>query len=66
MPIKITKRITKRTIDNVIVDSLFGEGCTDNEQTALKKIITELESKGVEYTMSSYVEKIYKEVYGND
>lgn len=59
-------KITKRTVDNAIVDSLFdARGYTDNEQTALKRIIADLEFKGEEYTMSKYVQKLYKEVYGN-
>lgn len=46
-------KITKRTVNNAIVDSLFdARGYTDNEQTALKRIIADLEFKGVEYTMS--------------
>lgn len=63
MPVKITKR----TVDNAIIDSLFdARGWTDNDHTALKRIIADLEFKGVEYTMSAYVQKLYKEVYGND
>lgn len=59
-------KITKRTVDNAIVDSLFDfRGYTDNDHTALKRIIADLEFKGVEYTMSAYVRKLYKEVYGN-
>ena len=59
-------KITKRTVNNAIVDSLFdARGYTDNDHTALKRIIADLEFKGEEYTMSKYVQKLYKEVYGN-
>ena len=59
--------ITKRTVDNAVIDSFFdARGYTDNDRTALKRIIADLEFKGVEYTMSTYVKKLYREVYGND
>ena len=62
-----TVHITKKTVDNAVINSLFdARGYTDNDQTALKRIIADLEFKGVEYTMSAYVQKLYKEVYGND
>lgn len=63
MPVKITKR----TVDNAIIDSLFdARGWTDNDHTALKRIIADLEFKGVEYTMSAYVKKLYREACNND
>ncbi len=53
-------KITKRTIDRYIIDSLFSfEGYTDNEQTALRKAIAECERKGEKYTMSAYVKRIF-------
>lgn len=52
-------KITKRTIDSYIIDSLFSKGGTYDEQTALKKAIEDCNSKGIDYTMSAYVRKIH-------
>lgn len=53
-------KITKRTIDSYIINSLFSfEGYTDNEQTALKKAIADCKAKDESFTMSAYVKKIY-------
>lgn len=61
-----TLKITKRTVDNAVIDSLFDfRGYTDNDQTALKRIIEDCQKNGIKFTMSTYVKKLYKEVYGN-
>ncbi len=53
-------KITKRTIDKYIIDSLFSfEGYTDNEQTALRKAIADCKARGENYTMSAYVKRIF-------
>lgn len=53
-------KITKRTIDKYIIDSLFSfEGYTDNEQTALRKAIADCKAGGENYTMSAYVKRIF-------
>lgn len=55
-----TLKITKRTIDRYIIESLFSfEGYTDNEQTALKKAIADCDARGINYTFSAYVKNIF-------
>lgn len=54
-----TYKITKRDIDRKIIESIFTfEGYTDNEKTALDKVIAELRSQNIPYTMSQYVKEI--------
>ena len=61
-----TLKITKRTVDNAVIDSPFdARGWTDDDKTALKRIIADCVENGIKYTMSGYVKKLYKEVYGN-
>lgn len=60
-------KITKKTVDNAVIDSLFDDrGYTDDDKTALMRIIDDCQRNGIKYTMSKYVKKLYKEVYGND
>lgn len=54
------KKITKRDIDNVIIDSFFDFRHTDNEETALKRIIEDYTEKGIEFTFSKYAENVLK------
>lgn len=57
------KKITKREIDNVIIYSLFDfRGYTDNEETALKRIIEDYTEKGIEFTLSKYAENVFKRI----
>lgn len=50
--------ITKRTIDNAVIDSLFKKGGTFNEFLALKYIIRQCEKRKESYTLSLYAEKV--------
>ena len=57
------KKITKREIDNVIIYSLFDfRGYTDNEETALKRIIEDYTEKGIEFALSKYAENVFKRI----
>lgn len=56
---KKTIKITKKTIDNEIINSLFDFcGYTDDPKTALQKIIARLENEKINYTLSAYARKI--------
>lgn len=56
-----TLKITKKTIDNAVIDSLFdARGYTDDDKTALMRIIDDCQKNGIKYTMSAYVKKLYK------
>ena len=62
-----TLKITKRTVDDAVIDSLFDDrGCTDDDHTALARIIEDCKKNNVKYTMSKYVWRLYKEVNKND
>ena len=54
-------RIDKRLIDTYIINSLFDfRGYTDNEETALIRILTDIENAHIiNYSMSKYAEKVY-------
>ena len=56
-------KIDKRMIDSYIIDSLFDfRGYTDNEETALKRILDDLKNADIiNYTMSRYAEKVYRQ-----
>ena len=52
-------KITKKTIDNEILNSLFDfASYTDDPKTALQKIIARLEKEKINYTLSAYARKI--------
>ena len=55
--------IDKRLIDAYIINSLFEfRGYTDNEVTALKRIMNDLKNADIiNYTMSRYAEKVYRQ-----
>lgn len=62
-----TLKITKRTVDNAVIDSLFDfRGYTDDDKTALMRIIDDCQKNGIKYTMSTYVKKLYREGCKND
>lgn len=54
-------KIDKRMIDSYIIDSLFDfRGYTDNEETALKRILTDIKNAHIiNYSMSKYAKKVY-------
>lgn len=56
-------RIDKRLIDTYIINSLFEfRGYTDNEETALRRIMDDLKNADIiNYTMSRYAEKVYRQ-----
>ena len=57
-------KIDKRLIDAYIIGSLFDfRGYTDNEETALKRILTDIENAHIiNYSMSKYAQKVYNEM----
>lgn len=57
-------KIDKRMIDSYIIDSLFDfRGYTDNEETALKRILTDIENAHIiNYSMSKYAAKVYNRI----
>lgn len=65
--IPTTLKITKRTVDNAVIDSLFdARGWTDNDKTALMRIVDDCQKNGIKFTMSTYVKKLYREGCKND
>lgn len=57
-------KIDKRMIDSYIIDSLFDfRGYTDNEETVLKRILTDIKNAHIiNYSMSKYAEKVYNRI----
>lgn len=57
-------KIDKRMIDSYIIDSLFDfRGYTDNEETALLRILTDIENAHIiNYSMSRYAENVYNRI----
>ena len=57
-------KIDKRLIDAYIIESFFDfRGYTDNEKTALKRILTDIENAHIiNYSMSRYAQKVYNEM----
>ena len=57
-------KIDKRMIDSYIIDSLFDfRGYTDNEETALIRILTDIENAHIiNYSMSKYAENVYNRI----
>lgn len=54
-------KITKCTIDRKICESLFDfRGYTDDEFTALNRILDECITEKIPFTLSEYAMKIYK------
>ena len=54
-------KVDKRMIDAYIIESLFDfRGYTDNEETALRRILNDLFENGIgNYSMSKYAQKVY-------
>lgn len=54
-------KIDKRMIDAYIIESLFDfRGYTDNEETALRRILDDLHENGIgNCSMSKYAQKVY-------
>lgn len=57
-------KIDKRMINSYIIESLFDfRGYTDNEETALKRILSDIENAHIlNWSMSRYAEKVYKQL----
>lgn len=57
-------KIDKRLIDAYIIESLFDfRGYTDDEKTALKRILSDIENAHIiNYSMSKYAQKVYNEM----
>lgn len=57
-------KIDKRLIDAYIIESLFDfRGYTDNEETALKRILSDIENAHIiNYSMSKYAENVYNRI----
>lgn len=57
-------KIDKRLIDSYVVDSLFDfRGYTDDDKTALKRILSDIENAHIlNWSMSRYAEKVYKQL----
>lgn len=61
-----TRKITKHTLNNEMQMSIFDfEGFISDEKILLKRVIDRCRKNAEEFTMSTYVQKIYKELQTN-
>ena len=59
-------KITKQTLNNEMQMSFFDfEGFISDEKILLKRVIDRCRKNAEEFTMSTYVQKIYKELQTN-
>lgn len=59
-------KITKHTLNNEMQMSIFDfEGFISDEKILLKRVIDRCRKNAEEFTMSTYVQKIYQELQTN-